>query len=347
MTTVLQDASGPVADNPRPRLVVGLALDPDLTHLIFSPDTRERLEKIADVRILDPGLLATDPGSSGVADVDVLLTGWGSPRIDAQVLAVAPRLSAVVHAAGSVRWLVAAEALERISVSSAGAVNAVPVAQYTTAMIHLAAKRAFFLAARYRHGQHLDYSRNPVSGSIGRTIGIVGASRIGRLVIKELTAGPNPVLVSDPYLSPDEARVLGVQHVELDELFDRSDIVSIHAPLLAQTEHMIDAALLRRLRDGAVVINTGRGRLIDTDALVAECRTGRIDAVLDVTDPEPLPAGHPLLELDNVFVTPHIAGSSGTELRLLGDFAVDEVERLTWGEDLHGRVRPEQFGARA
>jgi phosphoglycerate dehydrogenase-like enzyme len=146
------------------------------------------------------------------------------------------------------------------------------------------------------------------------------------------------LLVSDPFLESAEAAHLGAELVELDDLLTRSDIVSLHAPLLPETRGLLDDRRLSLLPDGAVVINTARGALIETDALVRHCASGRIDAVLDVTDPEPLPAGHPLIGLPNVHLTPHIAGAMGSEIRALGEFAVAEVERLVTGEPLLGQV---------
>jgi phosphoglycerate dehydrogenase-like enzyme len=115
------------------------------------------------------------------------------------------------------------------------------------------------------------------------------------------------------------------------------------APALPQTRHLIDARRLDLLKDGAALINTGRGSLVDTAALTAHCAKGRIEAVLDVTEPDPLPADHPLLHLPNVLVTPHLAGSQGRELRRLGEFAVAEVERLVRGEPLLGTIRGEDL----
>ncbi|GAB4005772.1 hypothetical protein GCM10029992_54610 [Glycomyces albus] len=135
-------------------------------------------------------------------------------------------------------------------------------------------------------------------------VGIVGASRIGRAVIGLLADHGVRTLIADPYLGPREARELGAEPVGLDDLCRRSDLVSLHAPALPETAGMIDARRLALLRDGAALINTARGSLVDTAALTAECATGRISAVLDVTDPEPLPPDHPLLRLPNVFVTP-------------------------------------------
>src|SRR5699024_11488881 len=124
-----------------------------------------------------------------------------------------------------------------------------------------------------------------------------------------------------------EAHRLGVQQVGLRELMTRAGVVSVHAPELPQTRHMIGAAELAALADGSTLINTARGSVVDTTALVAEVQAGRISAILDVTDPEPLPPEHPLWGLPNVLLTPHIAGSMGNELHRLGNTAVAEVER--------------------
>jgi phosphoglycerate dehydrogenase-like enzyme len=107
---------------------------------------------------------------------------------------------------------------------------------------------------------------------------------------------------------------------------------------LPETHHLLDARRLALLQDGATLINTARGSLLDTTALTDHCATGRLDAVLDVTDPDPLPPDRPLLCLPNVLVTPHLAGSQGRELRRLGEFVVAQVARFTRGEPLHGTI---------
>jgi phosphoglycerate dehydrogenase-like enzyme len=132
--------------------------------------------------------------------------------------------------------------------------------------------------------------------------------------------------------------------VDNDTLFSRSDVLSVHAPLIPETVGLVDARLLGRLRDGTVLINTARGKIIDSDALVRECLSGRIDAVLDVTDPEPLPPDSPLLDLPNVFVTPHVAGAVGNEIARLGELAVGELERLAAGQPLQHAISPTELG---
>lgn len=298
---------------------------------VLPPALRRRLEATAYVVLPVAGdSFLADPAVRAVlGDVEVLLTGWGCPRITSEVLDAAPRLRAVVHAAGTVKTFMDPAVFERdIAVSTAVTANALPVAEFTVAAILMAGKRAFRLAAEYRRtGTRPDFDAVRPLGNNGCTVGIVGASRVGRMVIERLGAFDVDVLVSDPYLGADDAAGLNAKLCDLDTLFAGSDIVSIHAPLLPETTGMVDARLLARMRDGAVLINTARGKVIDSGALERECRSGRIDAVLDVTDPEPLPAGSPLFDLPNVFVTPHLAGALGNEVARLGEIAVAEIER--------------------
>jgi phosphoglycerate dehydrogenase-like enzyme len=272
---------------------------------------------------------------AAVRDAEILLTGWGAPRIDAAALALMPRLRAVVHAAGTVKPYVSAEVFARgIAVSSAVEANAVPVAEFTFAAIIFAAKRVSWFAREYRARRDLGI-RNaavlPPLGANGITVGVVGASRVGRRVLALLRNLDVSVLVADPYLDDADAVAIGAARTDLDDLVRRSDIVTLHAPALPTTAGMIGRERLAAMRDGVVLINTGRGMLIDTEALTAELRSGRIEAVLDVTDPEPMPPDSPLYDLPNVQLTPHIAGAMGNEVPRLLEQAVAEIERLAAG----------------
>ena len=180
-------------------------------------------------------------------------------------------------------------------------------------------------------------------GNFRKVIGIVGASLIGRRVVELLQPFDFSVLLHDPFLAADEAAALGVELCDLDALMARSDIVSLHAPILPATRHMIEARRLALLRDGATLINTARGWLVDHAALQAELVSGRINAVIDVTEPEVLPAGSPLYELPNVLLTPHIAGALGGERERLGDAIVAEIERYVHGEPLRHVVTRERL----
>ncbi|MER6236727.1 hydroxyacid dehydrogenase [Streptomyces clavifer] len=327
-----------------PRLTALIAMRQDVAALALPADVRARLDAVCDVpdQVVDD--FRRPEARKALARTDVLISGWGCPEVDASVLADAPRLRAVMHAAGSVKHVLTPEVWGRgITVSSAAPANAAPVADYTLAAIHLSAKRAFRTAGEYRAGRPRDLTVSPTTGLLGRTVGVVGASKIGRLVLERLSGAGVRLVVHDPFLDAAGAEGLGARLVGLDELLAGSDIVSLHAPLLPATRHLIDARALGLMRDGAVLINTARGGLVDTEALAGHCSAGRIDAVLDVTEPEPLPPGHLLLTQPNVLVTPHIAGAMGTEVRLLGAFAVAEAERFAAGDPLLGEVRAEDL----
>ncbi|MEU3353638.1 hydroxyacid dehydrogenase [Streptomyces sp. NPDC037389] len=276
---------------------------------------------------------------------DVLITGWGSPPLTESFLARAPRVRVVLHAAGSVKWLVTDAVWERgIVVSSAADVNAGPVADYALATITFAVKKAVIAASTYATSTAWPGFAEREGGD-GRTVGVVGASRIGRLVLERLATADTGcrVLLYDPYVSAAEAARLGVEAVGLEELCGSSSVITLHAPEIPETRHMLDARRLALIPDGGTVVNTARGSLIDTEALVRECASGRLNAFLDVTEPEPLPPGHPLFSLPNVLVTPHIAGAQGSEVRRLGKWVVEETERWVRGLPLSGPVRREDL----
>ncbi|NJP80014.1 hydroxyacid dehydrogenase [Streptomyces sp. AA8] len=317
--------------------------------VVMPPDLRARLGELTgrEVRAIPVddglGLLA---GPVGLGGVDILVTGWGCPPLTKAVLETASRLRAVIHAAGSVKQLVTEAVWERrIVVSSAAEANAGPVADFTLAAIGLAAKGALSAAAAYADGGRLPAFRDRQGGD-GRTVGVLGASRIGRRVIAGLraaTAGYR-VLLYDPYATDEEAARLGTERVDrLADLCRASDIVTVHAPGTPDTYRLLDAEHLALIPDGGTVINTARGSIVDTESLERECRSGRLSAWLDVTDPEPLKKGHTLFRLPNVLVTPHIAGAQGSEGRRLGTYAVEEAGRWVRGEPLLGAVERESL----
>lgn len=314
-----------------------------------------RMNRLAQlVQLEDPAWTESldEPGlSARLAEVEILITSWGVPRLDAAALDSMPLLRAVFHCAGSVRSFVSDELWDRgILVTNGADANAIPVAEFTFASIVLAGKKAQVLANDARTGRE-DWSYASARGelgNIGRTIGVVGFSRIGRRVVKLVQQLQDVTcLVADPYADPDAVAAAGGKLVGLDRLLGESDIVSIHAPALPQTRHMIGAPQLALLRDNATLINTARGSLVDTAALEAACSDGRIHAILDVTEPEPLPAGSVLYDLPNVVLTPHIAGSLGTETRRMSDTALNELERYLAGKDLLAEVSAEDLSVSA
>lgn len=286
-----------------------------------------------------------------LASIEILVTSWGVPRLDAARLARMPRLRAVFHCAGTVRPFVSDAFWERGIVISNGAdANAIPVAEFTYATVILAGKNAQVLANDARHfaGRN-DYGHlRGELGNIGRTIGVVGYSRVGRRVVDLLQQLQDVrILVADPYADAAEVAAAGATLLPLEEILPQVDILSLHAPELPSTRHMIGAPELAALPDHATLINTARGSLVDTAALEEACRRGRLTAILDVTDPEPLPASSVLYSLPNVILTPHIAGSLGTETRRMSDMALDDLERYLGGRPLESEVLLDDLGLSA
>ena len=323
-------------------LTAALAMRADLPRRLFGAAGFERIHAVAtfdeeltisDFQQADPCLLAA---------VDVLITGWGCPWIGAAELAAMPRLRAVVHAAGTVKDHVSPDVWSRgIIVTTAAEANAYPVAEYTLAAILLAGKGVPELARGYSADPAGSAASRPDIGNYQRTVGIVGASRVGRRVIELLGPFDFTVLLYDPYLADDDPVLARATRVTLDELFRRSSIVSVHAPLLPETTNLVGSRQFDLMSHGSVLINTARGAIVDHDALVRAVRAKGVRAILDVTVPEPLPAGHPLRGLPGVILTPHVAGSLGNELGRLGESAVRELELLAAGRPPRYPVRQE------
>ena len=326
----------------RPALLI--AHHPSLE--LLDQDAFDRIGEVAEILNREPLGDWSDPLADALlARAEVILGHWGCAPFDAAVIDRAPNLGLFAYAAGTVKQTISPDVFDRdIRVTSGADANAEPVAEFTLATILFANKDVVWQrdVRRSPRDASLRKFRQPHDVAIGnydKTIGIVGASLIGRRVIELLAAFPHlSVALYDPFVSDAEATTLGVSKMELDELCATVDILSIHAPDLPSTRHMIGPQQLAALRTGATVINTARGALLDHEALLAEVSTGRLSAVLDVTDPEPLPDDHPLWALPNVFITPHLAGSLGTELRRMIDHAVDEIDRWRNGRPARNEI---------
>jgi len=332
-----------------------LLMNPELTRGMFDGATLKRLSSLADLPT-DAPFVDID-GSDAAALLersDALITGWGSPCIDAAVLARAPKLAAIFHCGGSIKPYLTRACFHRgLLVSTAAHANAAAVAEFTVAAVLWANKRVIPIARAYRTGslskrpppfaQMGFEAAYPDLGNYRKRIGVVGASRIGRRVIELLCNFDLDLVAYDPYLTAEDAETIGCEKVSLDELTATSDTITLHAPDLDESRTMIGAPQLARMKDGVTVINTARASLVDMPALERELESGRLFAILDCTEPFQLPADAKLLSLPNAFVTPHIAGSLGTEKNRLSNAALDELERWTRGLPLAHPVRPEDL----
>jgi phosphoglycerate dehydrogenase-like enzyme len=272
-------------------------------------------------------------------NVQVIFSTWGMFEPSAAQLDQLPHLRAVFYAAGSIKHF-AIPLLERgVTVVSAAPANAVPVAEFTLAQILLADKGYFRNVQEYRAAPEYS-SAFRGRGNYGATISLLGAGAIGREVIELLRPFKLRVLVFDPFLSQKGAESLGVERVEtLEEAFACGDVVSNHLADVPTTKGILRSEHFALLPDNATFINTGRGQTVRHDEMIGVLRIRPdVTALLDVTDPEPLPLDHPLRELPNVHVSGHIAGSIGDEVGRLPDLVLEEFERWLAGEPLQHEV---------
>lgn len=313
-------------------------LNPDAYAKIYGADERRDIAQLADViaPLQTAASVAADP--SVLADVEVILSGWGMAVLDEALLAAAPRLKAVFYGAGSIRYFTTDAMWDRgIVVTSAYAANAVPVAEFTVAAIVMSMKRVWFHARAVRDARR--FVREAVPGMYGTTVGLIGLGAIGRMVAARLRTFDVHTIAHDPFVHTDVAAELGVTLCGLDELFARADVASLHAPWLPQTVGMITGAHLASMGEGATFINTARGALVREEEMIAVLQQ-RPDlyALLDVTYPEPPVPDSLLYSLPNVVLTPHIAGSLDAECRRMGRTMVEELARFIQGEPLQWAV---------
>ncbi|SEP25372.1 2-hydroxyacid dehydrogenase [Amycolatopsis saalfeldensis] len=265
------------------------------------------------------------------------------------VFAAAPGLKLVsVCRGGPVNVDLAAATEAGVAVTYAPGRNAGAAAEFAVGMILAAMRRiatssAELLRGAWR-GDYYAYDQTGLELG-GTTVGLVGYGAIGSRVAKVLLAFGAEVLVADPFADPAAIAADGAHLVGLDELLRRSYVVSLHARLTEQTRHLIDASKLALLPEGAVLVNTARGGLLDYAPLPEALRSGKLGALaLDVYDVEPPPADWALREAPNVIATPHLAGASRQTAERAAAIVAAEVGRYARGERPANLANPEVFG---
>jgi phosphoglycerate dehydrogenase-like enzyme len=306
---------------------------------MLAPEADAALRKIATVREM-PGRAVTDADMPELLrDATACLTGWGTPAFSEALLADLPRLGLIAHTAGTVRRMIPRSVFgSRIKVTHATEAMADAVAEHVLAQALLAVQHLHRDDKAMRAGvwpERWDLRRHLLGA---QTVGIWGLGRVGLAAARLFAAFGCRVLGSDPTVTKAGAKRLGIALMPLGDMFAQSDIVCLLAPLLDTTRGAIDAKLLARLGDGAVVINSGRGALVDEAALLAELRSGRISAAIDVYPTEPPKRDHPYRHLDNVILSPHVGGHTIETHFRQGAAMVEEIGRYLRGEPLRWEV---------
>jgi len=284
--------------------------------------------------------------TEALTEVKVLFSGWGAPVLNTDTLALMPRLEAVFYGAGTIKDIVTDAFWERnIPICSAWASNAVPVAEFAVAQIILSLKQAWLFPQLLKANRGRAWPEGfDQAGAFGTKVALISLGQIGQRVARMLQSYEVEVLAYDPFCSAEQAEALGVRLVDLETCFDEARVVSLHSPLKPETRKMFGANLFQRMPTGATLINTARGGLIDEIEL-AETLRKRPDltALLDVTDPEPPQPDSALYDLENCFLTPHIAGSKGSECGRMGKSMVEECQRFLAGKPMKHQISKETF----
>ncbi len=311
---------------------------------VYSLDVKEELKKYL---VLDDKIYTKkDLALNDLSDVSFLFSTWGMPKLsEEEIKRYFPNLKAVFYSAGTVKYFAKPFLDQNIQVFSAWRANAIPVIEYTVSAILLANKGFYQLLNKTKKDYHdaKNFFYN-FKGNYNAKIGIIGSGAIGLEVIKRLRNYKLDVYVYSITMSKDEAKDLGVTLTSLEYMFENSQVISNHLADNEQTIKIINENLLALMPDYATFINTGRGRQVDEDALIKTLKNNKtITALLDVTYPEPPVMDSELYTLDNVFLTPHIAGSSGEEVKRMGEYMKDEFLRYLNNDKLEYEVTKEML----
>ena len=324
-----------------PRVLV--LAGPTLFHSFFDPPRQRRLSRsFAWTRV--SGKTVTPAMRASLAGADALVTTWDSPRFDEELPSLAPRLRLVAHCGGEVKGRFARPLFPRLTIANAPGPMAHLVAELAVTFLLMLVRRVDEYREALRRPSNRIYERLHLEGGgpetlRGRTVGILGFGRIGRETTRLLRPFGPRLLVHDPFVAAATVRRGGALPVTLPRLLRESEHLVVAAALTDATRGLLDRAALRRLRDGATVVNVARGGIVDLDALTAEVRSGRLRCALDVTDPlEPLPPRHPLRRMRGAVLTPHVGAAAVEARRAMADIVLENLERFFRGDRVRTRV---------
>jgi len=267
-----------------------------------------------------------------VKDVSAIIVR-SKPKVTKEIIDAAPSLKVIARAGVGLDNIDVEYAKSKgIEIVNAPAASSRSVAELAIALIFNVARKVAFADRKMREGI---WAKKQCMGFEleGKTLGVVGFGRIGYTVAKIANAIGMKILLYDVIKNEERAKEVGGRFVELEELLRNSDVVTIHVPLLESTYHLINEEKLKLMKPTAILINTSRGPIVDTNALVKALQEGWIaGAGLDVFEEEPLPKDHPLTKLDNVVLTPHIGASTVEAQERAGIEVAEKVVKILKGE---------------
>lgn len=324
---------------------IAVLVNKEFRERVFGEKYYQRLRKSGEVKIYDHDDFSDlNYVVDFVKGSSIIITSWDSPKIDKNILDVCPDLKAVIHAAGSIKPIITDEFISRnIRIANSAVAIGEGVAETTLGFAISACKGFYNLNRDTHNGLWQENIKKYVTDFYDITIGVISAGQVGRHFIKLLQNFHVDVLVYDPFITEEKALELGARKVELNELLSSSDVISVHSPAIKETENLLNKENLKLIKDGAILINTSRGTVINEQDLIAELKTGRFFACIDVTNPEPPLKDNELRKLNNVVLTPHIAGTSTNGLKRVALHVTEEVERLVRNERMKAEINLEDL----
>ncbi|MDA0747520.1 MAG: hydroxyacid dehydrogenase [bacterium] len=315
--------------------------------MFLTPETVAQLGR--EVKLTVRNGLENDEDAYALAiqqdQAEVVITGWHSPLLTVGVMDENPQLKYMCHLTGGVRTNVQREAIERgLMVTNWGTQIGQTVAEAALMGILNCLRRTTAFTFMMHQDKGWRGKEKAVRSLFERRVGLHGFGNVARTLVELLRPFGCKVSAYDPYVKDEVFAKHGVRRVAtLKTLYAENDVVSIHAPKIPETERSVNAEILAAMPDGAVLVNTARGAIIDTAALEQELKTGRISASLDVYEPEPLPADSPMRGLPNCHLTCHTAGPTPDRMFAMGEEAMENIRRFMRGEPLQHVVTVEQY----
>jgi phosphoglycerate dehydrogenase-like enzyme len=351
-----------------PRPVVVLAANREVREADVTQPDLARLEAIADFRFAEfdrPTSWDEPPPPDAdedrrliaeIGDAQALIVCHGSPRITGEVMDACPNLRFIGELEGDrfarridteAAWARGIRTVDTTNGSSYG------VSEWALALAMIGLRNAGEWFRRIVIDRQAQFypawmeDRGFRMGELtGRPVGLIGCGIIGRRLLELLAPFRCPTYIHDPYVPRELADIYDVTFTSLDNVMSRSDVVICLAPITPATRGMLGARELGLMRDETVFVNVSRGAIVQTDALIAELRRGRIVACLDVFDPEPIPVDSPVRDMPNVFLSPHIAGVTAAGGPRFFRIMVDELERFFGGHETRYDLLPRTIANR-
>lgn len=316
--------------------------------VLFTEKALNKLKSFGDIVIHDSDDLTPDAIKPTLKNADIAITSWGSGLLTAEVLDAAPNLKLVVHAAGSVKPIVTEEMWKRgIRVTSSTKPLGIGVAECAVGFA-ISSSKNFYNVNEDIHNGGWDERRHECRELYEQNVGVISAGFVGRHFIKLMNNFGVNIMLYDPYITAERAESLGAKKVELSELLEKSDILSIHAPSIPETNHMINSDTLKLMKKDAILINTARGSIVDEMALYEHMKAGNLRyACIDVYDPEPPLADNMLRTLKNVIMTPHLAGLANNGKLRIGTHVTEEIDRFLKCEPLECEITEDMLSKMA